>query len=223
MATDESATGGAVGAADTAQPVAPAERLFPSMAPPAAHPAAHPAAPTAAPVAAPETQPDGSDGQDARTTEERAQAFYDGGSAAGDYGPHIGQLVDDVERAARTEGDSERVQQLAETRRTLNEGLKELRVGAADARDVFVNARSYVQYPKSAETVARMEAESLKALRRQYGDRTDQVVAAASRVVDVLETKTPGVRDFLEASGMGNDLQTIQAAIRVAQRNGWLR
>ena len=207
MATDDSATEGAVSAVETAQPAAPAERLFPSMVP----------------AAAPETPPGGADGEDARTTEERAQAFYDGGSEAGDYGTHIGQLVDDIERAARAEGDRERAQELAETRRTLNEGLKDLRVGAADARDVFVNARSYTQHPKSAETAARMEAESLKALRRQYGDRTDHVVAAASRVVDALEAKTPGVRDFLEASGMGNDLPTIQAAIRVAQRNGWLR
>ena len=207
MATDDSATEGVVSAVETAQPATPAERLFPSMVP----------------AAAPETRPGGADGEDARTTEERAQAFYDGGSAAGDYGTHIGQLVDDVERAARAEGDGERAQELAETRRTLNEGFKELRVGAADARDVFVNARSYTQHPKSAETAAQMEAESLKALRRQYGDRTDHVVAAASRVVDALEAKTPGVRDFLEASGMGNDLQTIQAAIRVAQRNGWLR
>ena len=209
MPTDDVATGGAAGASETAAPATPAERLFPSMTP----------------AATPEMPPDGAadPAPEALTPEQRAQAFYDGGSAQGDYGAHIGQLIDDAEREARTEGDGERAQELAETRRTLNEGLTALQVGAADARDVFVNARSYTQYPKSAEAAAQMEADSLKALQRQYGDKTDRAVAAAARVVDALEAKTPGVRHFLEASGMGNDLDTIQAAIRVAQRNGWLR
>ena len=62
----------------------------------------------------------------------------------------------------------------------------------------------------------------MAALRREYGADTDKVVAAAGRVVDALDAKTPGIKVFLEQTGMGNDLKTIQAAIRVARRNGWV-
>ena len=198
-------------AVDTAERAPAADRLFPSMA--------------AEPEIADGTTDDVSsdDSRPVRRDADRARALYDGGAAPEDYGTHIAQLLDTPERDARYEGDEEGAEQVAETRRTLNAGLKTLRVGAADARDVFLDARAYAEHPKSAEAVDHMGASALSALRREYGARTDQVIEAASKVVDALEARLPGVKDFLDASGMGNDLNTIQAAIRVARRNGWLR
>ena len=122
---------------------------------------------------------------------------------------------------ARYDGDQTRVDEFVDAQRTLNDGMKELGVGAADANGLFLEARACLNHPKTDDQIPATGEATMAALQERYGAQTDKVIAGAQRVVSALEAKVPGVREFLANSGMGNYPKVVDACVRVARRNGW--
>ena len=72
--------------------------------------------------------------------------------------------------------------------------------------------------PLSVEAVERMNGDGMKALREKWGDRAGEKIQLARSVINAAERKWPGVKDYLNATGLGSDPKLIQQLVARAER-----
>ncbi|RVJ99196.1 hypothetical protein [Sinorhizobium meliloti] len=69
------------------------------------------------------------------------------------------------------------------------------------------------------DQIGRMADQTGRELRSQYGERVGAAASAALKVADEL----PGLRDFLESSGLINNLRVVDRLIRAAETRGYFK
>jgi hypothetical protein len=72
--------------------------------------------------------------------------------------------------------------------------------------------------PVPADRLAAMETETRAALQKRFGKNTEAKIAAAQSIVAEAAVKWPGIKDWLEQSGMGNCPKLIQRLAARAER-----
>lgn len=91
-------------------------------------------------------------------------------------------------------------------------------VGIGLAGSLLREARSALR-AHSAGHPAPSPDDCMAALRRQHGDRATEVVESANELVTRAETKWPGIRDWLDRSGLGNNPKVISRLAARARRS----
>jgi hypothetical protein len=72
--------------------------------------------------------------------------------------------------------------------------------------------------PLSVEAVERMNGAGMAALREKWGGRTGAKIELARGMIAAAEAKWPGVKAYLNATGMGSDPKLIQQLVARAER-----
>ena len=72
--------------------------------------------------------------------------------------------------------------------------------------------------PLSVEAVERRNADGMAALREKWGGQTSAKIELARSVINAAERKWPGVKDYLNATGLGSDPKLIQQLVARAER-----
>ena len=72
--------------------------------------------------------------------------------------------------------------------------------------------------PLSAEQVERMNGNGMAALTAKWGDQTAAKLALAKGMIREAEAKWPGLRNYLNATGLGSDPRLIQQLVARAER-----
>jgi hypothetical protein len=72
--------------------------------------------------------------------------------------------------------------------------------------------------PLSNDAVERWNAEGMAALTAKWGDQTAAKLALAKDMIREAEAKWPGLRNYLNAIGLGNDPKLIQQLVARAER-----
>lgn len=123
----------------------------------------------------------------------------------------------------------ERQAQAVESERSLPEALSAAGLAAGDLRELTGAVEGYLhalppeaQDPGGAGGSAgeggRSYAAAQAELQRQFGPRTERLLADARAAVALVESKSPGFKAWLDASGAGNDPRILRAAIRAGRR-----
>jgi hypothetical protein len=77
---------------------------------------------------------------------------------------------------------------------------------------------AYLAGPMPADKVAAMEVSTMAALTKKWGSKTEAKIAAAQSVIADAAVRWPGIKDWLEQSGMGNCPKLIQRLAARAER-----
>ncbi len=148
--------------------------------------------------------------------------FREGGDPPKDlnYGPVLRNLFDGVEYNARYDGDEKRIEMSEGARKGLNEVLGELEVGELHARNIITMAQAYGENPHDPEVSLAEGEKSVATLREEWGEDADNMILGARQIVAAAAEKTPGLMDFLQTTGMGNDVRLIRTLGLIAKRKG---
>ena len=166
------------------------------------------------------------------TPEQRTALFYtapDGPVAtAGQVSLGLAGFFDGLQ--ASLADAPERRDQAAEAERRLPAALSEAGLAAGDLRELTGLMESYlrtagdaekVEATPSEETERRQQRDYARAeakLRETFGSRAGPLLADARAAVALVERQSPGFRDWLDATGAGNDPRILRAAIRAGRR-----
>lgn len=101
---------------------------------------------------------------------------------------------------------------VAEQQQALQAMLK-VGLGVTQASAVWNVAMQAIRSP-----VTTNEAGAMQSLVESYGDRADAKLAAAKSYIDDVAKTYPGIRDFLNKTGLGNDPAMLRFAIQAAER-----
>jgi hypothetical protein len=72
--------------------------------------------------------------------------------------------------------------------------------------------------PLSVEAVERRNADGMAALTAKWGDKAGEKIELARGMINAAERKWPGVKDYLNRSGLGSDPKLIQQLVARAER-----
>jgi hypothetical protein len=72
--------------------------------------------------------------------------------------------------------------------------------------------------PLSDDQVQKRNADGMAALREKWGGQTGAKIELAKTVINAAERKWPGVKDYLNRSGLGSDPKLIQQLVARAER-----
>jgi hypothetical protein len=72
--------------------------------------------------------------------------------------------------------------------------------------------------PLSDHQIERRNAEGMQALQERWGDQTGAKLALAKGMIREAEAKWPGLRNYLNATGLGSDPKLIQQLVARAER-----
>lgn len=192
-----------------------AARLYGQPAP------AGPSAP-AAPVADPIPQHNAPAPQEAaQTPGDLAEALYDGSGAGVDSSAYhdaaLGSGFSALEVDARSDGDAETAQALAEGRRAAAELLAELAVPMPDAKGLAVAFAQYAREPMSDEALAVHGQRAEQSLRAEWGADYASNLAAARAAYAHASRRLPWLAELVEA-GAGNNPAVIRAFAGMGRR-----
>lgn len=126
--------------------------------------------------------------------------------------------------AARLEGDAALADEWREASRTLSEDFRQAGMDAEEVGQVMELAREALGntlpgMPVDEERLLHMQVQA-EAWMVERGV-TDAEIDAARRMIDDLDMRTPGLKDYLDATGLGSDPRLIEKAIREAARRGY--
>ncbi|WP_421707109.1 hypothetical protein [Algihabitans sp.] len=166
------------------------------------------------------------------TPEQRTALFYtapDGPVAtAGQVSLGLAGFFDGLQ--ASLADAPERRDQAAEAERRLPAALSAAGLAAGDLRELTGLMESYLrtagdaekaEATPSEETERRQQRDYARAeakLRETFGPRAGPLLADARAAVALVERRSPGFRDWLDATGAGNDPRILRAAIRAGRR-----
>jgi hypothetical protein len=71
--------------------------------------------------------------------------------------------------------------------------------------------------PLSAEQVGQRNADGMAALTAKWGSKAGEKVALARGMINAAEAKWPGLRNYLNATGLGSDPKLIQQLVARAE------
>ena len=72
--------------------------------------------------------------------------------------------------------------------------------------------------PLSDDQVQQRNANGMQALREKWGSQTGAKIELAKTVINAAEKRWPGVKDYLNRSGLGSDPKLIQQLVARAER-----
>jgi hypothetical protein len=72
--------------------------------------------------------------------------------------------------------------------------------------------------PLADADIERRNADGMQALREKWGDRTPAKIELARDMINAAEAKWPGVKAYLNATGLGSNAKLIQQLVARAER-----
>jgi hypothetical protein len=72
--------------------------------------------------------------------------------------------------------------------------------------------------PLTDDAIERRNADGMKALHDKWGDQTGQKLELAKGMIAAAEKQWPGLRNYLNATGLGSDPKLIQQLVARAER-----
>jgi hypothetical protein len=72
--------------------------------------------------------------------------------------------------------------------------------------------------PLSDDQVERMNGNGIKALQAKWGDKAGEKIQMARGMINEAERKWPGLKNYLNATGLGSDAKLIQQLVARAER-----
>jgi hypothetical protein len=72
--------------------------------------------------------------------------------------------------------------------------------------------------PLSDHQIQQKNADGMKALRERWGDKTGAKIELAKTMINAAEKRWPGVKDYLNATGLGSDPKLIQQLVARGER-----
>lgn len=192
-----------------------AHALFPTDAPTAA---ASPMQVTATPAPAVPPQPALAQPSQPSPAPDAAQLFPT--ETAPDPAASVAAVLEPFASSAWFDGDRDRAEELRGASETLAEDFRQAGTGPDDIREIMDLTREFQANlfagPLPDDMIRDQTARGYEALAE--AGVTDGDLALARRLIDAMETKTPGLKLYLDQTGMGSDVRTIHAVIREAKR-----
>jgi hypothetical protein len=160
---------------------------------------------------------------DAPDSAAQAEALFDGGEAVseGAADAALSSLFDGPQHEARYRQDEAWTDHLDQARKDLTKIVTDFGVGQADM-NILASVGAEYGAPLGEEGHARLEEQATEALQTKYGDRANDVLAAAQRVAHEAMQRRPELKEWFD-NGAGSDPRVIDAAIRIARRKGYLK
>lgn len=188
-------------------------------------PAPQPASAPAAPVADPTPQQPKAGPQEA-AQDDPAARLYDGSGAGVDSSAYhdaaLGSAFGALEVDARSDGDAETAQALAEGRRAAAELLAELAVPMPDAKGLAIAFAQYAREPMSDEALAVHGQRAEQSLRAEWGADYASNLAAARAAYRHAASHLPWLPTLVQ-SGAGNDPRVLKVFAGIGRRLGGRR
>jgi hypothetical protein len=72
--------------------------------------------------------------------------------------------------------------------------------------------------PLSEHQIQQRNVEGMKALQERWGDQTGQKLELARGMIDEASQRWPGLKDYLNRTGLGSDPKLIQQLVARAER-----
>jgi len=148
--------------------------------------------------------------------------FPEGGDVPDSFEPLVNPALEPLAREARLNGDHAEAQAIDRAMKELGSVFGEYAVGGQHAAQVMAEAGSFLGKQKSDEAILRERTNTETALRQKYGADYEGNIDGAQRVVAEMGARVPNLIDALGKSGLGNSQKTVEAAVAVARRRGYL-
>jgi hypothetical protein len=139
-------------------------------------------------------------------------------------GKAVAGVIEPWAEAARLQGDTAKAEEWREASRTLANDFRQSGMDADEVGQVMQLAREALGntlpgMPVDEERLMVMEERAQQWMYER--GVTDAELNAARQMIDDLDLKTPGLKNYLDATGLGSDPRAIEKAIREAKRRGY--
>jgi hypothetical protein len=140
------------------------------------------------------------------------------------YDRFINVALESAEQYARGENHKAFLEDLAPSRKGLNEFFNGCNVGKTTAQTIAAQISHYLTTPaRDAATLEMKNAETVDMLEREYGrDGAQRAIAGAKRVVSLMTSKVPAFQRTLN-NGLGAEKAFVQAMVGIAKRRGFFK
>jgi predicted GNAT family acetyltransferase len=161
----------------------------------------------------------------AKALEDVAAALFHTDRAPDLHSKAVEGVIGPWAEAARLEGDAELAAEWREAATTLSDDFRQAGMDADQVTEVMQLAREALGntlpgMPVDEERLLRMNEQGL-AWMTERGVQVAEI-DAARRMIDDLDLKTPGLKDYLDHTGLGSDPRMIEKAIAEAKRRNYL-
>lgn len=159
-----------------------------------------------------------------KAPEDVASALFRTERAPDLYDQAVKAVIEPLAESARIDGDADRAEQWRDAATTLTDDFRASGMDADEVQQVMELAREGLGntlpgMPVDEERLSRMNEQG-EAWMIERGV-TDAEIDAARAMINDLELRTPGLKDYLADTGLGSDPRLIEKAIREAKRRGY--